>query len=93
MSHDQRAPRLPRQPAGTWPCVNLRSRTAGPATASVPDTLRAVAGVLLPLVARGVIVRRQRVVAPARVPIRRDRPLPGTLDPFHLRFTLTPIPR
>src|SRR4029079_9076328 len=29
-------------------------------------------------------------VAPARVPIRRGRPLPGPLDPFHLRFTLTP---
>ena len=29
----------------------------------------------------------------ACVPIRRDRPLPGTLDPFRLRFTLTPHPR
>jgi hypothetical protein len=34
-----------------------------PVTASSPDTVRAVASVLLPLVARGVIMRRQRVAA------------------------------
>ena len=26
----------------------------------------------------------------SRPPIRPSRPLPGTLDPFHLRFSLTP---
>jgi hypothetical protein len=26
----------------------------------------------------------------SRPPIRPGRPLPGTLDPFHLRFTVTP---
>jgi hypothetical protein len=26
----------------------------------------------------------------SRLPVRPGRPLPGTLDPFRLRFTLTP---
>ena len=90
MSHDQRAPRLPRQGAGTWPCVDLRTRTAGPATASVPDTLRAVAGVLLPLVARGVIVRRQRVVALGER-LDADRRLVRTLQRLRRRYGAGPL--
>lgn len=35
----------------------------GPPAASVPDTLRIVGGVLLPIVAQGVIARRRRAVA------------------------------
>ena len=63
------------------------------ATASVPDTLRTVVGVLAPLAARGVIVRRRRVVALLER-VDADRHLVrGTLDPFHLRFTLAPSPR
>lgn len=59
-------------------------------TASVPDTLRAVVGVLLPLVARGVIVRRQRVVALLER-LDADRRLVGTLQRLRARYGPRPL--
>jgi hypothetical protein len=56
---------------------------------SVLDTLRIGAAVLTPTIARGVLARRPRIVAPADAldaDRRAGRPLPRTLSPFDLRF-------
>lgn len=60
-----------------------------PTTASIPDTLRTVAAVLLPLVARRVIIRRQRVAAVGEW-VDADRRLVRTLQ--HLRRRYGPGP-
>jgi cytochrome P450 len=62
----------------------------GPATASVPDSLRAVAAVLLPLAARGAIIRRQRLVAFGER-VDADRRLVHTLQRLRTRYGSGPL--
>jgi cytochrome P450 len=59
-------------------------------TASVPETLRAVTTVLLPLVARGTILRRQRVVALGER-VDADRRLVDTLAYLRARHGGGPV--
>lgn len=61
-----------------------------PVTASVPDTLRTVAAVLLPLVARGVIIRRQRVAAVGER-VDGDRRLVRALQRLRRRYGPVPL--
>jgi cytochrome P450 len=70
--------------------MEQRTLTAEPATASVPDTLRAVASVLVPLVARGVIVRRQRAVA-LQERLDADRRLVRALQRLRRRYGSGPL--
>ncbi len=61
-----------------------------PVTASVSDTLRTVGTVLLPLAARGVILRRQRVVA-AEERVDADRRLVRALQRLRARYGAAPL--
>jgi cytochrome P450 len=61
-----------------------------PVTASVPDTLRAVGSVLLPLAASGVIIRRQRVVA-VEERAGADRRLVRALQRLRARYGPAPL--
>jgi hypothetical protein len=62
----------------------------GPVAASVPDTLRTVAAVLLPLAARGPIIRRQRLVALGER-VDADRRLVHTLQWLRARYGSGPL--
>jgi Cytochrome P450 len=61
-----------------------------PATASVPETLRVVATVLLPLVGRGPIIRRQRLAALGER-VDADRRLVHTLQRLRARHGGMPV--
>jgi cytochrome P450 len=61
-----------------------------PVTASAPDTLRTVATVLLPLVARGVVIRRQRVAAVGEW-VDADRRLVRSLQRLRRRYGPVPL--
>jgi cytochrome P450 len=70
--------------------MEQQTPTTGPATASLPDTLRAVAFVLVPLVARGVIIRRPLVVALLER-LDADRRLVRTLQRLRRRHGVGPL--
>jgi hypothetical protein len=57
---------------------------------SVPDTLRTVATVLLPLVARGVIIRRQRMAAVGQR-LDADRTLVRSMQRLRARYGSGPV--
>jgi cytochrome P450 len=63
---------------------------AAPARASVPDTLRVVATAVAPVVARGVIIRRPRVVAAAER-MDADHVLVRTLQRMRARYGTAPL--
>ncbi|MHA6629491.1 cytochrome P450 [Pseudonocardia sichuanensis] len=63
---------------------------AAPTRASVPDTLRVLATALAPVVARGVIIRRPRVVALAER-VDADRRLVRTLARLRERYGSAPL--
>jgi cytochrome P450 len=63
----------------------------GPVTASMTDTARTVASVLVPLVARGPVVRRRRVSAVGER-VDADRRLVRTLQALRARYGSAPLP-
>ena len=74
----------PRLWSGEDPRAALVPFSAGPAVCAGQDLVLFLTSTFL------AALLERHDIAPARVPLRRDRPLPGTLDPFHLRFTMGP---
>jgi cytochrome P450 len=70
--------------------ASVLREAAAPARASAGDTLRVAANVLTPLIARGVIIRRPRVVAAAER-VDADRRLVRTMQRLRARYGSAPL--